>query len=397
MKLAFVLFNYFPSGGLTRDACAIAQTCRARGHEVLMIARERRDAPPLESSLESSNESSHTSPNTPSHDFTLRLLPNRARHNHAKDRQFADEWRAVAHDFGAQLCIGFNKMPGLDLYYAADGCFAHKITVRHRVLHRLLAHLPRYRAYLAMERAVFAGDFGAQILLIAANQRRHFQRWYATPDARFTALPPGIDRARIAGADALARRAAFRREWQLTDSDTVMLAVGSGFRTKGVSRSLRALASLPPSLRAQAHLFVVGADKLPQWRRRARRLGLGERVIFTGARDDVDAFMLGADVLAHPAVSENTGTVLLESMVAGLPIVATDVCGYAHYIADEHFGAVVAAPFKQREFNRAVVRVLQSDRDSWRHRARDFAARADIYDMTQHACDCIEHIGAQRR
>lgn len=43
----------------------------------------------------------------------------------------------------------------------------------------------------------------------------------------------------------------------------------------------------------------------------------------------------------HPAYSENTGTVLLEAMVAGLPVIATDVCGYAHYIVDEHMGKVL--------------------------------------------------------
>jgi hypothetical protein len=44
-------------------------------------------------------------------------------------------------------------------------------------------------------------------------------------------------------------------------------------------------------------------------------------------------FLLGADLLIHPAYNENTGTVLLEALVAGLPVLTTAVCGYAHYIA----------------------------------------------------------------
>jgi hypothetical protein len=54
------------------------------------------------------------------------------------------------------------------------------------------------------------------------------------------------------------------------------------------------------------------------------------------------AFLLGADLLIHPAYNENTGTVLLEAVVAGLPVLTTAVCGYAHYIAPRPMPAVVS-------------------------------------------------------
>jgi UDP-glucose:(heptosyl)LPS alpha-1,3-glucosyltransferase len=34
MRLAFVLYKYFPYGGLQRDALRIARACAARGHAV---------------------------------------------------------------------------------------------------------------------------------------------------------------------------------------------------------------------------------------------------------------------------------------------------------------------------------------------------------------------------
>ena len=45
-----------------------------------------------------------------------------------------------------------------------------------------------------------------------------------------------------------------------------------------------------------------------------------------------------ADLLIHPAYNENTGTVLLEALVAGLPVLVSAVCGYAHYIAEADAG-----------------------------------------------------------
>ena len=40
MKLAFVLFRYFPYGGLERDMLAMAKLCRDRGHEITIYTRE---------------------------------------------------------------------------------------------------------------------------------------------------------------------------------------------------------------------------------------------------------------------------------------------------------------------------------------------------------------------
>ena len=48
--------------------------------------------------------------------------------------------------------------------------------------------------------------------------------------------------------------------------------------------------------------------------------------------------------MIHPAYNENTGTVLLEALVAGLPVLVSAVCGYAHYIAEANCGLVLDNP-----------------------------------------------------
>ncbi|MDD9884514.1 MAG: glycosyltransferase, partial [Gammaproteobacteria bacterium] len=103
MKLAFVLFTFFPFGGLTRDMLAIARECRARGHRVRVYAGEcRGDAPA---------------------DIDLRIIPASTKTpltNPGKNRRFAAQLSRVVAEFAPHLVVGFNKMPGLDLYYAAD-------------------------------------------------------------------------------------------------------------------------------------------------------------------------------------------------------------------------------------------------------------------------------------
>ncbi len=373
MKLAFALFVYFPHGGLTRDLIAIARACRRREHEIRVYAFECRGI--VDDELD------------------VCLLPPTARTNHGRSREFSEKLKTAIAEFSPDLLVGFNKMPGLDVYYAADGCFADKTRQRAWWYHMM----PRCRHFLALEKSVFARARATQIYMIAENQVRAYQECYDTPRERITLLPPGIARDRVAGDDASARRKFFREKWQLDDEDKLLLVVGSGFRTKGLDRALRAFASLPAHWLDRARLFVVGNDKAAPFEKIAQRLGIHSKVRFLNGRDDVPEFLLGADLLVHPAYRENTGTVLLEAMVAGLPVVTTDVCGYAHYVSDEGMGEVLPSPFDQLALNRSLLRLMEMERDIWQERGRNFADKADIYDMPLHACRRLEEIAEQTK
>ena len=81
--------------------------------------------------------------------------------------------------------------------------------------------------------------------------------------------------------------------------------------------------------------------------------------------------MLAADLLVHPARAEAGGVVLLEAIAAGLPIVAAESCGYAPQVRAARAGLLVAEPFAQEAFERAVLRML------------DGVLRADCRDSAQ--------------
>lgn len=57
--------------------------------------------------------------------------------------------------------------------------------------------------------------------------------------------------------------------------------------------------------------------------------------------------MAAADLLLHPAYREAAGIVLLEAITAGLPVLTTAVCGYAHYIVDANCGEAITEPFRR--------------------------------------------------
>ena len=368
MQLVFCFYKYFPFGGLQRDFLRIARACQARGHAIRVYV------------LEWSGE-------TPE-GFEVIRVPAKALSNFRRYARFTDWIRDDMTRRPVYLVIGFNKMPGLDVYFAADPCYEEKARTLRNPLYRLSG---RYRHFAAYERAVFAPESKTEILMISQVQQPFFEKHYRTPQARFHLLPPGIAPDRRAPVNAAEIRTEFRREFGLAVDDLLLLQVGSGFKTKGLDRSLKALAALPETLKSRTRLIVIGQDEPTLFQRQAKSLGIAEQVSILPGRSDIPRFLLGADLLIHPAYNENTGTVLLEALVAGLPVLTTAVCGYAHYIEDANAGRVIPEPFAQDTLNITLAEMLEEKtlRDHWKVNALDFAENADIYSNAERAADLI--------
>lgn len=363
MKLAFCLFNYFPYGGLQRDFLRIARLCRDEGHEVHVFTMRWEGAP--EPGMQ------------------VHVIPVKGWQNHSRIRSFAHQVKQRLAVERFDVVAGFNKMPYLDVYYAADVCYQARAKEKHGLLYRCL---PRYRQLKAFEQAVFARGQHCQILLIAPAQKAAFIQAYQTEEERFHVLPPGISRDRIAPANAEAIRAEVRHNLNLSADEFLLLMVGSGFKTKGLDRAIKGLAALPAGLRKRCQLMVVGQDEAASFKKLADKLEVADRVHFMGGRPDVTSFLLAADVLLHPAYHENTGTVLLEALVAGLPVLTVDVCGYAHYVIEANAGMVLSSPFHQETFNDYLEKMLLSPlRETWRRNGILFAGKADIYSLPEKA------------
>jgi UDP-glucose:(heptosyl)LPS alpha-1,3-glucosyltransferase len=363
-----VLYKYFPFGGLQRDFMRIALECQQRGHQIRVYTLIwEGEVPP---------------------GFEVLVTPVKALFNHRRNEKMLEWMNADLARRPVDRLVGFNKMPGLDVYYAADGCYEDKAQ---NLRHSMYRFWGRYRHFSEYERAVFGRDARTEILMISEVQQPLFVKYYQTPAERFHLLPPGISQDRRAPPNAAEIRAQFRGEFMLEDRELLLVQIGSGFKTKGVDRTLKAIAALPGELRKRVRLMVIGQDDPKVFQLQSAALGLGDRVQFLKGRSDIPRFLLGADLLIHPAYNENTGTVLLEALVAGLPVLVSRVCGYAHYITQAKGGRVLDEPFDQGQLNQTLAGMLEDDaaRAGWSANGLAFAATADIYSMPRHAADVI--------
>lgn len=130
---------------------------------------------------------------------------------------------------------------------------------------------------------------------------------------------------------------------------------------KGQRELIDAVARLPG-----ARAVLVGAD-LEQdgayeqaLRQRAEELGIADRVVFVGYREDAARVVAAADVFALPSWTEGLPLVVLEAMALGRPVVATTVGGTPELVADGETGLLVP-PRDVEALTAALKRVLDDE------------------------------------
>jgi glycosyltransferase involved in cell wall biosynthesis len=111
------------------------------------------------------------------------------------------------------------------------------------------------------------------------------------------------------------------------------------------------------------------------------KLGLSDVVQLTGHRSDADSLIATADLLALCSTEEGLGSVLLDAMALGKPVVATDAGGIPEIVVQGETGLLVPIG-DHRAMGSAIAQVL-TDRELAARFADGARARAPRYSMEQ--------------
>jgi glycosyltransferase involved in cell wall biosynthesis len=94
----------------------------------------------------------------------------------------------------------------------------------------------------------------------------------------------------------------------------------------------------------RTRFVIVGEGELEEeLKSLAASLGLGDRLTFTGFRTDVPAILDALDLFVMSSHLEGLGTIVLDAMAAGKPVVATRAGGIPEIIEDGRSGLLVPA------------------------------------------------------
>jgi glycogen synthase len=172
--------------------------------------------------------------------------------------------------------------------------------------------------------------------------------------------------------------------------------VGRLCRQKGVATLMDAFGRL---LHGEARLVLVGDGPARRaLERRAARRGVAGRVEFAGFRhhDEIPALLRSLDVMVLPSLCEELGSVLVEGMQAGLPIVASRTGGIPDAIGD---AGVLVDPGDAGRLATALDRLLgdPAARAALGARARRRATRFDWERLAGEVLDVYDAVVHRRR
>jgi glycosyltransferase involved in cell wall biosynthesis len=161
--------------------------------------------------------------------------------------------------------------------------------------------------------------------------------------ANIVVIPNGVDLTRFDGPPSGDR---VRHEFGFAADAPLIVLVSRLTRMKGIEQFLHAAAAL--KARYPAARFLIAGETSPpnpayekELKDLAVSLGVADAVVFTGLRSDVPALLRSATVAVMPSLNEALSNVLLESMAAGAPVVATRVGGTPEALLDGSTGLLV--------------------------------------------------------
>jgi glycosyltransferase involved in cell wall biosynthesis len=173
-----------------------------------------------------------------------------------------------------------------------------------------------------------------------------------------------------------------RREFNIDDSTKVIGTVARFTAEKGMPYLLEAAKELLNSFPDIVFMIVGDGPLKNDLAKKSIDLGISERVVFTGMRDDMPEVYSAMDIFVLPSLKEGLPMVLLEAMSAGKPVVATSVGAVTRVIENGKEGLLVS-PGDANELKRAITLMLtdgefsrQVSRNAYNRVSGNFSSKA---------------------
>jgi len=196
----------------------------------------------------------------------------------------------------------------------------------------------------------------ARVIAVSESVRRYLIAHEDLEDSRVVMIPNGID-ATLFHPPTDEERKAVKRELGIPEESFVIGGVGRLVEQKNFALFLEVASSVAKS-HPSFNFLIAGSGPLEEeLKAQVLRLGLSERMLFTGHLSDRVGLYHALDALMMPSLFEGTPMTLLEAMASGLPVVASSVDGIAEVCTDG-VDALLVPSGDRTEFFNATQRII---------------------------------------
>jgi glycosyltransferase involved in cell wall biosynthesis len=186
------------------------------------------------------------------------------------------------------------------------------------------------------------GCWGKRVIAISSLVGEELKKSHVVPEYKIRVVENAIDTEAFEKKMAEKNPLKIRRGWNIPDQAVVVGSVSRLVRDKGHEFLIEAVRLLRERGRDVFLLVLGDGRERKNLENRINQAGLQENSrMITGSRDVTEVFA-AIDIFAHPATfREGFGLSLMEAMLAGKPVVATDIWAVNSIIRDKTDGFLV--------------------------------------------------------
>ncbi len=149
-----------------------------------------------------------------------------------------------------------------------------------------------------------------------------------------------------------------REEWGIPQEASLIGAIGRMVWQKGFEFLIRAIPEVAQAVPDAKFVFVGDGPLRSKLGALSEELGVRDKVIFAGFRNDIKEVLSAIDLLVVPSLLEGFPMITLEAMAMAKPIVAMQIDGITEQITDEENGILVS-PKDHSALAEAILRLIQ--------------------------------------
>lgn len=160
-----------------------------------------------------------------------------------------------------------------------------------------------------------------------------------------------------------ANRAGIRKEFSISHDEIVIGIIGRLQVAKGYLEFLKMASMIAQSYKNVRFMIVGEATRGHETEAqmilaKIEELGLQQRIIYTGYREDVPSLLAAMDLFVFPSRAEAFGLVLIEAMAMQLPVIACRSDGVLDIVVENETGFLFT-PKDVKELYQAVLDLLE--------------------------------------
>lgn len=230
--------------------------------------------------------------------------------------------------------------------------------------------LPRHQIRLVLERSAVRRAARGRIVAVSDNVASDLARWYGVPPQQMTVVPNGFDPEQCSPERSSELRDEVRGPLGLDPAQRALVFVANEYHRKGLGVLLRAMAD-PAMADPGLRLILAGRMDPAAYRVEMDRLGLADQVQWIGSVDDVARCYAAGDLFVLPTRYEAFGSVIVEALACGLPVVTTECAGASVVVHPDRNGLLLSDPGDVAQLATLLARALEPGTiDRWRPQCR---------------------------